>query len=141
VRAVAVHLSNPDSKCEQSTWDAIEDARCRSSRSRAYYAAFLAIKTRVLAHRPGFPFPDLAAHSVIISSIGHVFGDTARITLVLKGLLEQRKRADYEIEGPGDPKSGLASLLENSRFAIEAVDSWHAQQVEQLIAAISRYRK
>jgi hypothetical protein len=121
-------------------WKQIIDARCRSATSRAYYAVFLALKNRVLQERPTFAFPELDAHSIVRRAIEHMYGANHALPLALKGLLERRKKSDYQLDGPGDPEAGVAPLLASAKAALATIAGWNSQQVQQFIGAIERYR-
>lgn len=141
VHDVAIHLASPAGESELTKWQSLVDARCRSARSRAYYSVFLAMKNRVLLQRPGFDFPSRDAHATILGAVGSFYAQTHRFTIVLKGLLGLRKKADYELDGPADPEAGMQSSLLNAKFALEAIAGWAPQQVEQLIAGIEKHRR
>lgn len=137
---VAQHLRAQSCECVDDTWDRIANARCRTTRSRAYYAVFLAIKDRVTTHRATFRFPEEAVHATVLNAVRHVFDKKSRISLVLSSLIDQRKDADYELDGLDDPYVGIDSTVTNARFALDEISRWRSEQIEEMIAAIQRHR-
>lgn len=99
------------------------------------------MKNRVLLQRPGFEFPERDAHATIRKAVGTFYASNSRFALVLKDLLDRRKKADYELNGPDDPEAGIQPALVNANFALETVAGWGPQQVEQLIAGIQKHRR
>lgn len=55
---------------DEASWRACENARARAAVSRAYYAAFIALKLRVLPHlrRSNRRFPSDGAHRRVVQA-------------------------------------------------------------------------
>lgn len=81
-------------------WSRTEDARYRSSASRAYYAAFLRLKVRLLSAR-AWPtgFPAYGVHGKFLRALKGVFTPRHRIPMAYAHLIDCRELADYELEG------------------------------------------
>jgi uncharacterized protein (UPF0332 family) len=100
--------------------DENDEARLRSSISRAYYAAFCIARNH-LRDVEQKPIPDESVHSYVISqfySLGKR-GNGKKLALELRRLRNHRNRADYD-----DSINGLSSMSQDALIRAERVISY-----------------
>lgn len=100
---VAAQLHRTHAELDSVEWADAEHARFRSSVSRAYYGAFLHLKSRLVPVRQwpnGFPSGEV--HGKVIRALRGALGDRHRIPSRLNALKEMRVDADYELKGDYD---------------------------------------
>lgn len=91
-----------DIPADTTLWGQCEDGRARSATSRGYYGAFLLLKQRLRSARADWrrderTFPRDQVHWKVLEAVKRRLGDTSQVFLLLRGLLRERKIADYEL--------------------------------------------
>jgi len=109
--SLAKNLASPDEK---------DEARLRSSISRAYYAAFCIARNHLRDEEHKI-IPDESVHSYVISQL-YCLGKRSngrKLALELRRLRDHRNRADYD-----DSISGLSSMSQDALIRAERVISY-----------------
>jgi uncharacterized protein (UPF0332 family) len=99
-------------------WHAAADARYRSAVSRAYYAAFLFLREKIIPTRAWPPggFPKVGVHNKVLRAVEGAFPPNHQIPTKLRTLLEERGLADYDLAATFDRLSAEDRCEESDVF-------------------------
>lgn len=120
VLGVADDLAKDYPELDAADWESSDDARYRSSVSRAYYAVFLHIKKRLAD--VGYTVPGDNAHNRVRMAFDKALGHKHKIPLNLKSLMATRKDADYDLEGDFS-RSFAESRCDASQDLIDLIEA------------------
>lgn len=117
-------------------WRDIEEARCRSAVSRAYYSLFLHLKERIEPARRDFSFPKDGIHTVLRLALEEELGSGHPLVQAIKRLWFNRKNCDYECEPRQTNPGAAGGHLDDALDAIHATDALTSQQLADLARQI-----
>lgn len=139
-RFLAEDFANLDDDEYEAAWDRCENARSRAAISRAYYAAFLALKYRLSHHRQEWPenFPSRRVHGKVIQALSEVLESSGRphpLAHNFRQLRRFRERADYEWHHP--ERAGVVrTALRVSEEALAQVSALSRQESLEISGAL-----
>ena len=117
-----------------SLWNQVEDARCRTSVSRAYYAVLLRLKERLLSEAR-YELPRAGANVLAREGVTGVLTDSHELSVLFRRLWSFRTRSDYHL-GTGYPPSVADDRLDDAKQACALVDSLTADELRDIASVI-----
>lgn len=137
VREVAWFLlEDGEESGDPDRWRDVEDARCRSAESRAYYSVLLAL--REVLENNGWRFPrGGSTNQLARESIDEVLSPKHPLSDLFKRLWRYRTKADYDL-GQGYPVQVATDRVIDSGNAAAHVADLDPDELSMLRAVIDR---
>jgi uncharacterized protein (UPF0332 family) len=136
VAALLVEIDAASVSKHDKIWLNIEEARSRSAISRAYYAVFRALKSRLIDERVEWKsnaraFPQRSVRSCLKSALEEELGAKHDLVAAVKFLLRERNRSDYDF-APETVPADADDDIELGEKAIEQVRALTASQLASI---------